>query len=99
MVVRLFGYTSFNREIATPYLSENPPTHWALCQLGQTLPEWIYNHYTAEDRELVALAAQIDAATQVAFWIGALPPIAFEHLSDKEILTKKITLQPHIHLF
>lgn len=90
-VTRLFGYDAFNQMLAIPYLSANPPTHWALCRLGETFPEWIRHHYPHEDLYLVAISAEIDWAAQRAFWIGTLPSLDTE--------TRVLTLQPHLHLF
>lgn len=99
MVLRLFGYEAFNQQIAVPYLAANPPTHWALCRLGDTLPSWIRNNYHADDQELVVQAAEIDWAAQSAFWTYSLPCVDFASLSLEERVHKPLALQPHIHLF
>lgn len=99
MVLRLFGYEGFNQQIAIPYLTANPPRHWALCRLGDTLPQWIQRSYLENDRDLVEQAARMDWAAQAAFWIKALPPVDFAHLTPQERLHKPLALQPHIHLF
>lgn len=92
LLTRLYGYEAFNHKIGVPYLSQHPPDHWALCQLGQSLPQWC-------DHDLDRDSALIDAASQKAFWIKSYNPIDFSVLSSDEILSKKLTLQPHVHLF
>lgn len=99
LVVRLFGSGMFQQKLAVPYLSSRPPSHWALCRLGESFPEWIDSHYHEEDALLIKTAAEIDWAVQKAFWIGNLSPIEFEKFSPEETLTKPITLQLHIQLF
>ena len=74
-VVRLFGTESFQQELAIPYLTEHPPTHWALCRLGESFPAWLEAHYLAQDRYLVIQSAQIDWAANHAFWTGSLPAV------------------------
>jgi hypothetical protein len=92
-LVRLFGYLPFQTQIAIPYLATSLPTHWALCKLGETLPQWLHVNYTQEDRYLVVTAAEIDWAAQEAIWIKKIAN-AFE-----KALSKKLILQPFIHLF
>ncbi|MCH9627532.1 MAG: hypothetical protein S4CHLAM2_11730 [Chlamydiales bacterium] len=96
LLARLYGYTNFNQSIGVPYLTAHPPNHWGLFQLGQTLPNWL-----REERfsDLDCDAASIDAAAQRAFWVGGAEPVDFTTLSEKEILSKKLTLQPHVKLF
>lgn len=92
LLTRLYGYEGFNQKIGVPYLSKHPPDHWALCRLGQSLPDWF-------EQDLERDCAKIDAASQKAFWIKSYKPIDFSVLNENEILSKKITLQPHVHLF
>jgi hypothetical protein len=96
---RLFGEEDFQNHIAIPYLAEEPPSHWSLCRLGETLSRWLERHYREEDRYLVITAAEIDRAADEAFWIGALPQIDFATLSTEQTLCKRLFLQPHLHLF
>ncbi len=98
-VSRLFGYDSFHQQLVVPYLTAHPPSHWALCRLGETFPQWLEMHYHAGDRYLVTSTAQIDRAAGQAFWARALPPIDFASLSPEEKLSQHLVLQPHIHLF
>ncbi|MFZ0565253.1 MAG: DNA-binding domain-containing protein [Chlamydiales bacterium] len=98
-VTRLFGYLPFNEQIAIPYLLKHPPKQWALCELGQDLPDWIEKNYKGDDKRLVRSFAQIDAAAQKAFWVGNLPSMHFEPLENDQRLTTPIRLQPHVHLF
>lgn len=90
MLVRLYGYERFNLEIGVPYLSEHPPSHWALCRLGQSLPDWFTN------KDLERDAAVIDAATLLSFGCEGKPPC---DMQAEDILTKHLFLQPHVHLF
>lgn len=99
MVTRLFGYSDFKREIAIPYLHESPPTHWALCQLGESLPKWIGERYQNEDVKLVKTCAEIDWALGKAFWVKEFPSVNFSALEEEEILTSTFYLQPHVQLF
>jgi hypothetical protein len=89
-LARLYGYERFNLEIGIPYLAENPPSHWALCRLGQSLPEWF------KDKDLERDTASIDAAAQAAFWNEEKEPC---DLGREGILEKTLFLQPHVHLF
>lgn len=98
-VTRLFGYEAFHQELVVPYLTAHPPSHWALCRLGEAFPHWLEKNYQAQDRYLVCHAAQIDWAANHAFWTDSLPIIDFTALSSEEMLSQKLFLQPHIHLF
>lgn len=89
-LARLYGYERFNLEIGIPYLSQNPPSHWALCRLGQTLPNWF------KDKDLERDAARLDAAAQASFWSEEKRPA---DLSSEDTIRKKLLLQPHVHLF
>lgn len=96
LLVRIHGYTFFNQEMGVPYLTAHPPNHWGLFQLGQTLPDWLREQGFCD---LDCDVASIDAAAQRTFWIGAAEPVDFSALSEQEILSKKLTLQPHVKLF
>ena len=96
MLTRLYGFDAFNQEIGVPYLFQNPPNHWALCQLGQSLPGWLEE---GNFKDLDCAAADIDAAAQRSFWAGANESVDFGALSEKEILSKRLSLQPHVYLF
>ncbi len=61
-ITRLFGYTSFNREIAEPYFLSHPPDHWYVPYLGRFLPQWVNEEYTGEDKLLIYEVALVDAA-------------------------------------
>lgn len=94
LLTRLFGRDDFNRTIATPYLQCYPSRHWSLHWLGDRLPQWIDEHYSAKDKTLVYNAAVIDTCyldCQVAL---ERPPLTFhDHLE-----TRKLALQPYLHL-
>lgn len=95
-LVRLYDPALFNEDIGVPYLSDNPPSHWALNRLGQTLPLWL-KEKTFND--LTVDLAEIDAASQRAFWAKEQKAVPFEDIPEKEKLNRKITLQAHVHLF
>jgi len=103
LVTRLFGFYQFNQEIAIPYLTAYPPQHWSLSDLGTRLPKWIEESYQAKDKKLILASAQIDWAFNEGFTIGELPPMTAKDLPANgdlsQLLDKKLTLQPHIHLF
>lgn len=101
LVLRLFGYSSFNQLIATPYLVKYPSNHWSLLPLGDRLPQWIASEYHAEDKPLVSHAALVDCAFLHAFVCHQFPPIASELAAqDQEhLLNQKLVLQPYVHLF
>ncbi|MCC5831459.1 MAG: putative DNA-binding domain-containing protein [Chlamydiales bacterium] len=89
-LTRLYGYERFNLEIGIPYLCDNPPSHWALWRLGQSLPEWF------KEKDLERDLTLIDAAAQSAFFSEERDPA---DLGQEAAVKKKLFLQPHIHLF
>lgn len=93
MVVRLLGKGIFTTQFAIPYLTANPPSHWALCKLGSTFPQWIEKNYVELDQELILQSALIDWSSQEAFGSKVLPSLTSPSLSPS------VVLQPHIHLF
>jgi hypothetical protein len=99
MLLRLFGEAPFQHQLAIPYLTAHPPNDWALCKLGESLPQWLQEHYQQEDRYLVVSAAKIDWAAGEVFWIESLPKIDFAQLSPEKTLSTTLILQPFIHLF
>jgi len=96
---RLFGYTDFQNHIAVPYLTAYPPSDWALCALGASLPHWLQENYHADDSYLVHRAAEIDWAANHAFWVPEGKEVHFEEMTQEEIGRKSFILQPFIHLF
>lgn len=93
-LIRLFGERPFEQTIAVPYLSAHPPQHWALCRLGETLPDYLDAHYAEPDAYLITEAAAIDWASQKAFWSGGLPSLS--PLSTESSLLR---LQPYVSIF
>jgi len=83
------------RSFQRPYLTSNPPTHWALTRLGETLPEWLKGHKNKQ----LAQSATIDWVTQRAFWIEKHKPVVFEELSQEELLSTPLKLQPDVAVF
>lgn len=98
-VTCLLGYKDFNHQIAIPYLTKCPPTHWALCTLGESLPSWIDKNYKKNNSQLIKNASRIDWAANKSFWTKEFPSIDFSSLTREEILSCPIYLQPHITLF
>ncbi len=94
-LTRLFGYSDFNHTIGMPFLTDYPSRHWSLAQLGNQLSHWIDQYYKAEDKVLIAATAAVDWAYQALFFAplpSYLPP-------SIDLLSKKLTLQPHLKLF
>ena len=77
----------------------HPPSHWALCQLGENFEEWLKIYYQEEDSYLILTAAEIDWAAGKTLWMGTLPSVDFSGLTPEETLSKRLILQPTIHLF
>lgn len=100
-LTRLFGYHDFNQLIAKPYLMKYHPNTWTLTTLGDRLPLWIQEDYSADDKQLVLDAASIDAALNAAFFVKHMMPCQETHSQQQleKMLTKTLHLQPHIHLF
>lgn len=97
-LTRLFGYFDFNQTIGFPYLVKYNPNHWSLNHLGDRLPQWVKEEYTANDKNLVLDAASIDWAYNDSFFAAASQPI--ESSDDIEsLLSKPFALQQHVHLF
>lgn len=103
LLTRLFGYYEFNQSIGIPYLVKYAPNHWSLNQLGDRLPQWIQEEYKASDKALVYDASMIDFAFNSSFVAPENPPITQAPLASpgdfSSLMSPKIYLQPHIHLF
>ena len=95
-LTRLFGFTSFNRELAEPYLLHFPPSHWSLSTLGARLSEWIEKEYKEEDKVLVYEAALVDAAYERIFYAGSFDPLDSEDFSRAK--SEPLFLQPTVQL-
>jgi Putative DNA-binding domain len=95
LLTRLFGYNDFNISIGMPFLTKHPSYHWSISKLGDQLPSWLEEHYTAQDKTLILLSAQIDWAYQDLFF--APPPVNQD--SSHDLLPKKMRLQKHVKLF
>lgn len=103
LVTRLFGYQSFNQEIAIPYLLRYPPYHWSLSIVGERLPHWIKEEYKALDLPLIRNAADLDWAFHACFLNPQKPPLNVELLTKEQDSSKLLTctfyLQPYVFLF
>jgi hypothetical protein len=95
LLIRLFGYTDFNISIGIPFLTKQPSRHWSISKLGDRLPSWIEENYSAQDKPLILFSAQIDLAYQDLFF--APPPISQD--SSIDLLSKEMRLQKHVKLF
>lgn len=103
LLVRMFGYTSFNETLAVPYLTKYPPNHWSLNVLGAKLPQWIDEDYHEPDRKLVYDVALLDEAFTSAFVAPHHPPVDAKKIVHEggtdSLLSLKMYLQPHVHIF
>lgn len=101
LVVRLFGYYDFNQTVGKPYLLKYPPDTWTLNDIGNKLPQWIEEEYNAKDKQLVLDAVKVDVAFNTAFFVKNRKIIDAKLTArgQKEILSKKLKLQPHVSLF
>lgn len=97
LLLRLFGYYDFNQSIVVPYILCYPPVHWSIDFIGNRLPEWIQKFYQEVDKELVFFSALIDASYIQSFFAPQLT--SAKDLPQEKLLSEKLTLQPHIHLF
>lgn len=98
LVTSLFGFTDFNQAIGFPYLVKYPPNHWSLSLLGDCLPQWIQEEYTADDNELIYYAAQVDLAYVKSFLAESKPSLKLQG-DISSVIDKPLHLQPHAHLF
>jgi hypothetical protein len=94
LVVRLFGYHSFNEKIAKPYLLACPPNSWSLNPLGDRLAEWVEKHYEGSDKTLLYNAAKLDYIYIDSFVSEELSPI--KETDEATLLEKPLILQPHV---
>lgn len=103
LVTRLFGYYDFNQTIGIPYLTKYPPNHWSLGQLGEFLPQWVEEEYSASDKKLVLNAAEIDLSYHANFMAKQLKPVDLQDLPQPEdftyLLSQTLYLQPSVLLF
>lgn len=102
-VTRLFGYHEFNQIIGIPYLLKYPPDHWSLNHLGDQLPRWIEEDYSANDKLLVSHAAAIDHAFYTSFIAPQHQGVSLDNLpipgDFSSLLNQELTLQSHVYLF
>jgi len=101
LVIRLFGYQSFNQTLGFPYLVKYPPSTWMLNTVGNLLPAYISQFYQSDDSQLVYEAALLDCAFNQAFFAEHIPAdlqaLAQGNLAN--ILSHTLKLQPHFLLF
>lgn len=97
LVTRLFGYHEFNHKLAAPYLVKYPSTHWSLSAISDRFPRWVEEAYFEEDRELVLNSSRIDCAYVQSFLAGQGNSITYDVCHEDS--TRKLALQPHVHLF
>ncbi|MDP1881178.1 MAG: DNA-binding domain-containing protein [Parachlamydiaceae bacterium] len=102
LLTRLFGRSSFNEKIATPFLMQYPPNHWSLNHLGERLPSWIQDYYQHADQKLVFNAAKLDWAFADSSFAPKYSPLDLKKILEvnpEQLLTYTLHLQPHVHLF
>lgn len=99
LVTRLFGYEDFNQSITVPFIVKYPPAHWSLNLLGSSILKWMQEDYNADDKQFVMDAAAVDLAYNSAFFAGKKKTLDLLLENPEELSAKKITLQPHVHLF
>jgi len=103
LLTRLFGFYDFNESIAFPYLEKYPPDHWSLSTLGKWLPRWIEEEYSADDKQIIHMAAHIDCAFNEGFIAKEYPRLDLQQFSKEndfsKLLDVKLYLQPHVYLF
>lgn len=97
ILVRLFGYHNFNRQIAEPYLLQYVPNHWSLAYLGSHLPQWIADFYQKDNQRLILECAQVDEAYNRLFFAPKFSSLSTNEL--QQIEDRAIFLQPCIALF
>lgn len=98
LVTRLFGFSDFNRTIAVPYLVKYPSNHWSLSYIGNRLPQWIDENYTADDKPLVYNSALVDRAYNDSFIAPLGKAIKLDPNDMSSMLETTLYLQPNLHL-
>ncbi|MDR3624522.1 MAG: putative DNA-binding domain-containing protein [Chlamydiales bacterium] len=101
-VARLFGYYDFNMQLVTPYLTKFPSKTWSLHELGRKMPFWISRNYKESDKAVILMFSRIDWAFQESFVAKSYPPLSLQNKTPDDLadmLSIKIKLQPHVHLF
>ena len=101
LTTRLLGYKTFNRTIGFPYFAARPPHHWSLSHLGDTLPQWIADHYNGDNKVLINEAAQLDWAYVESFFAAEYRTNTFIGGTQNPTILAEMTLllQPHLFLF
>lgn len=101
LVVRLFGYRSFNEILGFPYFVRYPPDTWSLHLVGNQLPNFIAEFYQGEDARLVLDSARLDNA----FNHGFCAAHTYSNLSElaqggglNHLLSTPLYLQSHFTL-
>jgi hypothetical protein len=98
-LLRLFGYTDFNRKIGIPYFFHNPSQSWSIEWVGKDLCPWLNRTYQEKDAPLIQKAAAIDWAFHAGFYAPELPFFELKDLDPVSLLNTPFQVQPHISLF
>src|SRR4029078_13629388 len=75
---------------------------WSLNELGSYLTDWIQEQYHRSDKQLILDAAAIDWAYNRSFVSKEYAHLKAEQLKETDfspLLSVKLYLQPHVHLF
>lgn len=95
-LVRIFGLTSFNREIGEPFLQDHPLDDWSLAFFGSSLPMWLKMCYQRQNRDLVLMLARLDEAYNRLIFAPHLPFLQSSDIASLE--HAKLFLQPYVAL-
>ncbi len=90
LTVALFGYETFNFEMAVPFLDRHPPHSWSLNHLGVGFADSLQGKAKA--------AATLDWAYHTGFTAVHYPSIRETGGDPTEWIEKPLGLQPHLSL-
>ncbi len=102
LLARLFGRAAFRYQVAVPFLSHSPPQDWSLNTLGETLPNWLHDHYQGDDLAFVQQAAEIDVCFTKSFLAPDEPSIPMDLLAtqaEPTLLSTPFQLKKHLFFF
>lgn len=95
----LFGINGFKEMLGIPFFLHEPPQEWNINLIGQTLPDWIEEHYHARDKKLVMPVSEIDWGFCECFFKPFFKPFTLENTSLIDQAHVPLYLQPHVQLF
>lgn len=94
VLLRLFGYFDFNYSIAEPFIQSHFPNFWALATLGFSLPLWVEEEYTDEDKALVHGASLLDQVHNRLVY--AIPQLPLQPSDLTSLESSTLFLQPTV---